>query len=721
MLHKLGKSRFLPVIFVWLFTLLLCFSRFSAKSRTWIDMYTDGMVFTSDSVSLNLENGDSYTTIPFRSYLRLPAGNYHFQWNLDCDGINSIHLFTTNGSVIAPDTFDIYPDRKNINVDFTIKDTCQYLGFDIDFKDGTFINIYNFRMYSPVYNDYRMTLVLIASLFSILWLLYCKGIRIHPSILLITAAVIYSSIPSFRDNISDLYDTSFHISRLWNLASGLQSGQFPVRCAGYTYNGYGAITSIFYPDLFLYPFALLLLIGMSTNYVMQCIFISLNIVSAIAMYQCAKRIFNERWTAVIASVLYVLAIYRIDDVYVRCALGEAMAFCFLPVLITGVWSVWFGDKKCWPLLTLGACCIFFSHMLTVFMCAIGIVLMFILYLPRLIREKRLPSLIAAALMSLFICLFQIVPMVDFMRIGVGPIGMSQSVAANSLSPAQLFLWGNGDMPVDPFDYTLSGTPAEPGMVLNLGVVIAIYFILSNKLLKKSDNQNVLRFALCGALGAYATTTLFPWSILAQLTGGFTDIIQYAWRFLMFPAVFFSLAGAYGYRQLSKDGDKAAIFALILAALMALPTLSTQTRFNDVYHYGEDAEVIGQSEYNLPETNTKNVQDRSVHLSDGMDLVEYEKVGNTIQSVIETLQPGQVTFPLFGFQGYSVRVNGASVPYTLSDNNRITLDLAAGRSDIHIVYAGKTLWRIADLISLIFIIAFAVIYRKHYRFMYVSTR
>lgn len=711
MIKKMNWKQAFPVLVIWMITVLLLCTHYTSKFRLWPDLLTDGIVQTEDKTILSIPDGDSYRQLTFASPLILPPGTYRFQWNLECDGVNSIKLFSTNDARISPDTFDIAPGREK-DVYFTLKDNCEFLRFTIDFKDGTYLKIYNFRLYSPSYNDHRVTLILLASLFTVLWIFHCTGRKIHPSILLLVAAVIYSSVPSFRDNISDLYDTSFHISRLWNLVSGLKAGQIPIRCAGYSYNGYGAVTSVFYPDILLYPFALLLLAGVSTNYVMQCIFVSLNILSCITMYRCAMHILKDRWTAVISSILYTLAIYRITDVYIRCALGEAIAFAFLPILIRGIWSVWFGNKEEWPWLTLGVCAVFFSHMLTVLMFLLGMVGLFIFYLPKLLREKRLAPLFKAGLLTLFICLFQLIPMFDYWKTDVGPMGMNMSVAGSAVSPAQLFLWGEGDMPVDPWDTTLSGLPAEPGMILNIGAVLAIYFLLARKDTDRKTRQNILRFSIIGLLGAYATTTLFPWEYLSTFTNRVSDFFQFAWRFLIIPTVFFSLSAAFGYRQITKEGEKPAIFVLIIAIIMVLPTLGAQTRFNDVYRFGEAHEIIIQTEYNIPGTDVKNVRSCAVTPTEGIEVSDYVKEGNHITCSVNASQDGQIRFPLFGFMGYRVTISGQEVPYFCTGNNQLTVNVTQGQHDLLIHYVGKPYWHVFDVISLIsFIFLLVVMKRK----------
>ena len=49
---------------------------------------------------------------------------------------------------------------------------------------------------------------------------------------------------------------------------------------------------------------------------------------------------------------------------VRCAIGETPAMAMFPLFVLGLWEVIFGDKERWPVLTIGAMCVFQSHMIS---------------------------------------------------------------------------------------------------------------------------------------------------------------------------------------------------------------------------------------------------------------------------------------------------------------------------------------------------------------------
>ena len=109
--------------------------------------------------------------------------------------------------------------------------------------------------------------------------------------LMIGFALLIANSMALKSTFTYGHDGVYHVARIQNLADGLKSGQFPVRLGGFSFNGYGAVTSVFYPDIFLYPFALMLLGGASVAYAGNMMLISLNICAALTMYAAAKRLF----------------------------------------------------------------------------------------------------------------------------------------------------------------------------------------------------------------------------------------------------------------------------------------------------------------------------------------------------------------------------------------------------------------------------------------------
>ena len=674
------------------------------RQQVWVDMMEDSVRQLRPGRQ-SREAGDPYGILTEGPGLTLPPGEYRLKWIIDCDGENVIRLKSSNDVEFSPSQLQVLPGRANNEAFFSFERTVTDFTIETEFADGTFIEILDFRLYSPRYRDNTFTFVLLALLAGSIWVMVVRGTDFskRAELLLVAAAVGIACIPVLKDNMALVYDTTFHAARFMNVAEGIRNGVFPVRMGAWSYNGYGALTSVFYPDLLLYPFAVLLVAGASLNYVMHLYIAVLSAAAGILMFRCAKTILRNEQMAVVAAVCYVLSIYRITNCFVRCALGEATAMSLFPLFLEGLWEVLFGDRRRWRVLVLGASGIFLCHMLsTLLALALALPLM-ILRLPALIREKRLGTLCLAGAAALALCAFQIVPMVTYLRQGIGPQAIMGIVENNSLSPAQLFLWGDGDMPVDPFDSTLSGQPLEIGMGLILGAVLAGYALLENwNDEQRRTRRTVLLLLFLGGMGAFATTTMFPWHRLTVLTGGRIGILQHAWRFLVFPALFLALSSGYGYSRMLKAPGQAALVSLIVCTVVALPTLSSQTRFNDVVRLGESTTPqLWYTEYTIPGTQVKETGSQKVEAGEGIEVTHLKRKGTDLSCEVEAEREGNLLFPLFAYDGYRVRLGETELPYTCGENNRMQVQVPqGGQGRLTIRYEGKAYWHIAEAVSLL---------------------
>ena len=699
-----------PVALALLLTAAVFFTGALDRQKTWINM-TDGLLRFPAGAARTAQDG-GYGEMSEGPGLTLPPGQYQLKWVIDGDGENRVLLRTGNGAAMSADAFATSPGEIYGEGAFELYETAEDFEIVVRFEGGAAIDVLDFRLYSPFYRDHAFTFAIAALIFCAVWLRLRRGgwaAEDRVILLLVAAAVVYASVPSMRDNLIAVYDTPFHAARLCNLADGLRSGQFPVRVGGFSYNGYGAATSVFYPDVLLYPSALMLLAGASVQYVMNLYFAAMNALAAAAMYACARRIYGEKWPAACASILYTLALYRITDCYVRCALGEATAMSLLPMFLLGLWEVVLGDRRRWPLLAAGAACIYLSHMLTTLLCAAFAVAVCVVFIRRIVRERRLAALAKAALCTLLLCLFQLVPFLMYSAQGIGAQGLLHSVESSAIAPAQLFLWGEGDMAVDPSDTTINGQAIEPGLPLLLGVLLVLCLAVMRAGGVRRDRG--LRAALAAAAGgcvaAFMTTTLFPWGYVRVLTGGLSDYLQFAWRLMVFVSLLWALAAGYGYAKLAPEQPmRMAAGVLALAVLFALPTLDRQTRSNDYLEYGQGmSSRLTYPEYQLPGTNLEETADREPLASPGLAVTAYDKDGTRVTAQVDAQEDAELTLPLFGFEGYRAEVDGERMEVGPGDNNRLTVRLPAGTSGtLRVWFAGRALWRICDAVSLAALLA-----------------
>ena len=697
------KRRILPVLLLVLAAILAVFaSGVLDRSKVWSDMYPDRMAFRDGKLDFSLSSGDAYGVIASGPKLDLPKGDYRLKIRIFADGENALRIGTRNEAKLSPERVTLDPEAWDQIVDLHLAEDAIGLEFFVDFCAGTTLSFSDIRVYSPPYSDDAFTFAFLLLFAFLLYALWAKGWldrRRGGSLALLALAVLYAVAPSLKDNLILVYDTGFHLARMMNLADGMRSGAFPVRAGGFTYNGWGAVTSVFYPDLPLYPSALLVLLGASPTYAAHAFEIGTALLSVLTMAAAARRILGERDMATAAAALYVLSVYRTTDVYTRGAWGEAAAMAVLPLFLLGLYEVCYGDKRRWPLLALGAWLILACHMLSVLIAAALAVSFVLLALPRILRERRLGALALAALLALTLCLYRLIPLADYSLQGLGAQALASPMSWTALAPAQLFLWGGGNLPVDPRDTTLSPLALEPGLPLMLGAALCLYALLC-------ENRREMRRVLlpCLALGALflcSMTTFFPWGHLAVLTRGLTDFIQFPWRFLMLPTLLFSLAGAYGYLRALPERT-GLILALALAVLFCLPITTDQARRYEFLEFGSAVpSSISYLEYTLPGTDLDATKSREIRVQGDVSLGEMAREGTHLRLPVQAPQGGQIALPLFAYDGYVAQLDGQPLPVSVGEENRLSVELPAGaQGELSVRFCTKPLWRAADLISLL---------------------
>ena len=692
---------------VWLIALLLIAIVFATgvldRQKVWEDMPYLLMRF-EEGLQRDTQAGGAYGAMNDGPGFDLPAGTYRLKWAISGDGDNRLVITTQNGAQAVPGEIPLPAGETAGEAVFTLENAAQGVDIVVMFEKGTHIDVADMRLYSPQYRDHAFTFALIALLLCALYTALWRGCLTparRGKLILIGLAVLIASGPAFKDTVCIGHDTTFHLVRLCNLADGLAAGQFPVRIGGFSYNGYGAITSVFYPDIFLYGPALLMNWGASLQYAVNVFFIAVNAASAWAMYAAAKRMFGDAWAAVCASVLYTLSIYRVSDVFTRYAFGEMTAMVFLPLFILGLYEVVLGDRRRWVLLGVSAACIALSHMLSTLICALAAAGMCVLFIVKLVRERRLTSILKAAALALALCALQLVPFVMYSMQGIGAQELAKDPAFFALSPAQLFLLGAGELSLDPRDTTLATFALEIGLPLLMGAALALYCAATAE---KRDSKNSLAVLLtaAGAAFAFMATTLFPWSHVRVLTRGLSDYLQFPWRFLMMTAVLLALAGGYGCARFARGhGEQMAAAVLAVAALCALPTLTDEARNPEYIAFGETVSPnLQYTEYTLPGTQTAITLDPRVQVDGDAAVTDYRKESTTITAQVDAQTDAVFTLPLFGYDGYRAQVNGQEIETGLGENNRLTVRLDAGTSgELRVWFAGKAVWRIAEAVSL----------------------
>lgn len=545
--------------------------------------------------------------------------------------------------------------------------------------------------------------------------------------LALCALTLLASVPLFIPNLKEGHDLPFHLLRIEGLAEGLRDGQLPVRMRPLELNGYGYATSVFYPELFLYIPALLRLAGFPLQTAYKLLLLLCNAACAGASYYSFKHIFRSRGAGLACACAYTLAQFRLVDLYLRSALGEALAMTFLPLVALCMIELLFAPvgsrefNRAVPCGIVGFCGLIQSHIISVELCGILVGVLCLVCFKRTFSKGRFAALARTALWSLALNLWFIVPLVSYMLQGRYKLAANtydvQDMGAYISQLFMLFVPGAGvSVPVAD---GLNDMPFGIGLAFILSLAaFALLYALRRKSAPRASKLGLVS-AIVSVVLLFMSTWHFPWKALASLGGAaksLVDTVQFPWRLLTLAALFLSLVCGAAFCMLrGVKPRRAALCALGLCGVFTLVVFLGGTFNSYVYRaagtLGINSASIGNGEY-LPDGCDHNALLSVVPTANEDILNSYERKGTTFVVGLNNNSGANqsLTLPLLYYPGYAARGEDGTV-FTLysGDNCRMTLDIPAGYSDtVTVSYSPPALWTVCDLFSLA---AFAVFVLK----------
>ena len=140
--------------------------------------------------------------------------------------------------------------------------------------------------------------------------------------------------------------------------------------------------------------------------------------------------------------------------------------------------------------------------------------------------------------------------------------------------------------------------------------------------------------------------------------------------------------------------------LTLAVFCVMPRLSEEIEHGDIQEFGQDANpYMMNPEYQFEGTDLNLTRSRAVLTDGDVQMTHYSKEGTRIHAQVEAGSDARLSFPLFGYDGYAVALNGERIDWERGDNNRLTVELPQGAQGLlEIWYEGKSIWKVGDAIS-----------------------
>jgi len=721
-----------------IFTFLLFIILIAMPFQDYLErnFHQGAMEYSDDAAGLVIHE-DGFLTVPEHTGsvvlhtedCYLPEGSYTATFNVtSAEPGSTVELYdplsvnpdNTAGKVLASE--EIPAGGESIRLEFTIDEYVKCIQFRVISNTPLeFRNIYLLSQMGLFCDPYIYAGLLLLG--SALLFVYRFKKRVRPEVLILLAfAAVWASMPLCFPYLLDGHDLYFHYSRLFCLSEDLAGGAFPVRIHTQMWHGFTYLSPVFYPEFFLYPFALLGRMGMSPMGCYKLLLLAINFATAGISYYSFSRLCRSRRVGLIAAFLYTLSMYRLINLYTRAAIGEALAMVFLPLLALGMYQLFLGDSRRWLTSVLAFTALLQSHLVSTEL-AVGFSLLFgLIHLSRLKEKKRLLHLILAAASTVLLNLWFLLPLLDHMQYPVWVLSDKRDLAYSSLYALQIFDVTAGNTASDLLGPgSVAGEmPYTVGIVLLIGALLFLFTYV-----RKSRKGFLFRLGgfclVLASLCLYASSAFFPWKALQRIPLlNLLGNMQFTFRFLPFATLFLCLASAVGICCFFKSRESGQLL-FILSVVLTICTagqyfhsfaneadLLTQNHQMDYACRTDDIYLIGGEE-----VSEEALMEREIRFlpSEGVTLRDCARDGSSASFTYEisgSSGASYVDVPLNYYPYYHAYNSSGELLVTESgDMARLRVLLPENSGDtVTIRFELPGLYRAGDIISLLTLLLLA---------------
>ena len=543
-------------------------------------------------------------------------------------------------------------------------------------------------------------------------MLFCEqNLEKKNTILALAGITALISLPLWISGIHNGYDLGVHYLRIEAILQAIRSGQFPARISAVTLYGLGYPFSIYYNDLFLYFPAVLRLLGFSVISAYKVYVFAVNLATVLISYYSFKRIFGDRRTGLLLTLLYAAASYRLLNVFIRAAVGEYTAQAFLPLLALAFYRIWFEKTDTFKkgfcnalLMTAAMSGIIGSHILTTIMVCFVLLLLCLFLFRKTFRKQTLLTLSGAVVLTLLLNLYFLTPFADY-YFNV-PTQISESVdqdvkliQGQGVFPAQYFAFFqnvNGTESADVADRM----QLTPGPVL---MVLFVYALISYFSGKRSRMTGLL--LLFSFLMLFISSNIFPWNWLAMHFKPWNILtqIQYPCRFLGLAILFLTLLAGCKLQDTKVPAAAGIAAAAVLMTFWFISNLFNTGVISKIYDTsGVSPEWTCCEQYMLAGSSKEKLT-AEAQGSNMENVTILSRNANTMQL---TCRSGNregvhsVDVPIYNYPGYHVTdIDGNVYPFFSGEENRINFTLPDGfDGTITVSFVDPPYWRLSIWIS-----------------------
>lgn len=445
--------------------------------------------------------------------------------------------------------------------------------------------------------------------------------------------------------------------------------------------------------------------------------------SGIMMYKLVYRIFKNKYSAIISSIFYLTFPYSITEIFVRDALAESFIFIFTPMIILGLYELFYGDKKYFYIwFILGYVGIINSHLvLAVYFTAL-IFIYLLLNIKKVFKKENLKPLVISSILILLLTASFTVPLLQHRSLKIYTVfeGNSMSDRGTIVNSTMGFSDFFEQKPCEDF----SGITYYLNL---LGFTLALVTVVFNKnIIKDKQEKNFFKFlVIFTIIILFLMSKLCPWIILPKLM----VMIQFAWRLETVLILSLSIFAGIALRNLKSKRIK--IVALIAILIFNGYTVYNAYNFdmiNKIRINNIDMSSCGmgwEKEY-LPVVTEKNIEyfenrNQDILVKNGTaDIILTENNTPSLKATIENCNEETIIeLPRIYYLGYDAKLvteNGEKTNLELYINDNGFIETKVNSNGTLILkYTGTTANKIANVVSIVTLLGILIyIIKKHYK-------
>lgn len=532
-------------------------------------------------------------------------------------------------------------------------------------------------------------------------------------------------IPLMNKNINIYRDDGIqHVCRLIGTYQTIKSGEMLPMIMSNLCNNFGYSWNIFYSPLTAYAPLIFKIFNFTFTNCLKIFMFAVTLLSGITMYTFMMNVTKNKNVSLLSSILYVLAPYRITDMYIRIAVAELTSFVFIPIIFDGLYSVLKEEKLSFKLIW-GTVGLILAHtVITMYMAIICL-----LYLVFNIKKLKSIKVIRILVISL-VCILLIT---SFYWVGL--LQHHNATSYEVFVPGRMEVGNKLEYYKTEF-YQLFHTNKDQTMIYAIGLVTVLGLVLTPiawKNVEKDYKRTYVLFLIFGIILTIMTLTFFPFEKLPSIF----KMIQFTFRLYEFTAFFFAFVAGINYGIIIKNFKIFDVIVLaVISTLLLIPykskleyELSTNedrliegvrvTENTGRVHAGmASMEYLPSKAFKVLNTYIANRKDEPIITNGEAEILNYSKNRTNLEFELANMKSKQeadnqnnkteagltIELPYIYYLGYRVYANGSEIEYAESDNGFVQIKINPALYEqnvkINMKYTGTNEMIVASVISIV---------------------